>query len=525
LSEEAIIPERNVALKIRPWLPKTLLGEMLPHGGCVMFHSWTLRQKFVIGLVTMVVVSLVVMLGTRLLGKAARFHYLEREHLALVLKISHTMDLIGAGAPVDRSKEPILASVEKARAIAASVDTELFPPEQWAFALMGYGDVIRLPHQDVSDLDRFKEHLTAESGLITPALVQAIRPDLDKVLRNSDEFGPLVSDAVVFVKGIVLTVNLLGIGALAASFWMIRRATLGPLGEALSTAQRIARGDLSGQRHAHAHDEMGQLMSALDDMQSSLAQVVSDVRQRSEAVAGSMNEVASGQSDLSSRTESQASTIQMTASGVEQLSSSVQQSVERVREADSQASGAARIALAGGQTVDQVVASMGQILASSKKISDIISVIDGIAFQTNILALNAAVEAARAGEQGRGFAVVASEVRSLAQRSALAAKEIATLIHDSVEKVEQGSTLVTRAGSTINEVVQSVQLVSTLITEVNTALSEQASGISMIDQAMVQLDQATQQNAALAEQSAAAVESVRQESSALVGAVGQFRLS
>jgi methyl-accepting chemotaxis protein len=265
-------------------------------------------------------------------------------------------------------------------------------------------------------------------------------------------------------------------------------------------------------------------MSALDDMQASLVKVVTDVRQRSEAVAGSMNEVASGQSDLSSRTEDQASTIQMTASGVEQLSSSVQHSVERVREADSQASGAARIALEGGKTVDQVVASMGQILTSSKKISDIISVIDGIAFQTNILALNAAVEAARAGEQGRGFAVVASEVRSLAQRSALAAKEIATLIHDSVEKVEQGSTLVTRAGGTINEVVQSVQQVSTLISEVNAALSEQATGISMIDQAMVQLDQATQQNAALAEESAAAVESVRQESTALVGAVGQFKL-
>ncbi|HET6787404.1 MAG TPA: methyl-accepting chemotaxis protein, partial [Aquabacterium sp.] len=435
-----------------------------------------------------------------------------------------SLDMVIAGARTDATKEHVLASVDKAHAIASRVDVELFAVEQWAFRLMGYGGVIDLPHKDMKDLDRVRERLQADSGPLTAELARSVRADMDVVLDNSNQFGPLVAEAVDTVKAIVLTINLLGISALIGSFWVIRQATLAPLNEALVTARRIAQGDLSGPVPVHAQDEMGQLMQALADMQDSLARVVADVRQRSESVAGSMSEVASGHGDLSQRTEQQAATIQQTASSVEELSSSVQHSVERVREADQRASSAAQVALTGGQTVEQVVHSMGQILSASRKISDIISVIDGIAFQTNILALNAAVEAARAGEQGRGFAVVASEVRQLAQRSASAAKEIATLIRDSVEKVESGSTLVTQAGSTIQEVVDAVQTVSTLISEVNGALSEQASGITLIDQAMTHLDQATQQNAALAEQSVSAVESVRNESAALVGAVGQFRL-
>jgi methyl-accepting chemotaxis protein len=489
-----------------------------------MFQSWTLRRKFVMGLSTVVVVSLVVMLGTRLLGKAARFHYLEREHVALVLHVAAQLDAISAGQRSEGMREDILQRLQKARDIAASVDVELFGAEQLAFRILGYGAVIDLPHKDVVDVNRMLDKLNAWSGPLTADQARSLQPDMQVVMTNSDQFGPLVADAVALVKAIVLSVNLLGIAALMGSFWLIRTATLGPIHEALLTAQRIAQGDLSGRIEVKSQDEMGQLMAALAEMQDSLAHVVKDVRQRSEAVAGSLSEVASGHLDLSQRTENQAATIQLTASGVEQLTSSVKQSVQRALEADQRASSAAQVALTGGQTVDQVVESMGQILASSRKISDIISVIDGIAFQTNILALNAAVEAARAGEQGRGFAVVAGEVRTLAQRSAGAAKEIATLIRDSVEKVESGSTLVTQAGSTIKEVVDSVQQVSVLISEVNTALGEQASGINMIDQAMGQLDQATQQNAALAEQSSAAVESVRNESNALVGTVGQFKV-
>jgi methyl-accepting chemotaxis protein len=489
-----------------------------------MLRCWSLRQKFLMGLITVVVVVAVVMFGSRLLGKVGTALQLEREHMSLVMQLSRTMALIGANAPVDRSKEPVLALIDQARRVASSVDRVVVLPEQWGVRLLGYSEVLDLPNKDVVDLDRFRDRLTSTPGPITPELVKAAQPDLDIVLHNSDRFGPIVASLGETLKLIVTVVNVVGLSALAFSFWLIRQATLAPLGGALSAAQRIAGGDLRGQSQAHAPDEMGHLMAALDNMRESLAQVVSDVRQRSEAVAVSMNEVSCGQSDLSNRTEAQASTIQATASGVEQLSGTVRRSVDRAKEVDAQAASAARVAMEGGKTVDQVVDSMDQILDSSKRISDITSVIDGIAFQTNVLALNAAVEAARAGEHGRGFAVVAAEVRALAQRSALAAKEIATLIHDSVEKVEQGSAMVSRAGSTIKDVVQSVRQVSSLISEVNGALVEQASGISLIDDAMVHLDQATQQNASLAEESAAAVESVRHESNALVDAVRQFKL-
>jgi len=489
-----------------------------------MGSSWTLRQKFVTGLITVIVVSMIVMMGTRLLGKSALFHHLERDHLAEVMQASALLDQVIAGSRTDVAPATLLAPLDKAHAIASRVDVELFAIEQGVFRMMGFGGVIDLPHKDMVDLARIRDRLRSAPSPLTAEFARTLRADMDEAIANSDAFGPLVAEAVGVVKAIVITINTLGIAALLGSFWVIRQATLSPLQEALETARRIASGDLSGRVHVHARDEMGQLMQALADMQESLASVVRDVRQRTEAVATSMNEVASGQGDLSQRTEQQASTIQQTAASVEQLTQSVRQSVDRAHDADQHAAQAATVARQGGELVGQVVHSMDEILGASRKISDIISVIDGIAFQTNILALNAAVEAARAGEQGRGFAVVASEVRSLAQRSASAAKEIASLINNSVDKVESGSTLVTRAGDTIQQVVSSVQGVSALISEVNAALVEQSTGIALIDEAMVQLDQATQQNAALAEQSAAVVESVRHESQALVGAVGQFRV-
>ncbi len=489
-----------------------------------MLAGHTLRQKFRLGFTLVVLVSALVLLGVRLLNKGALFHHLEREHIAVTLRLSHDLEMAAAGKGT-LSREDLLQRMQAASDLASRADSELFLPEQLAFRAIGFGDILDLPVKDMADLARMQARLREGSGPVTPELIEALRPDMATVLDNSNRFGPLVVQAVDFIHTAVMTINLLGIALLCGIFWLIREATLPPLNQALAVAQRLATGDLATSVPVHARDEMGQLMAALGQMKDQLASVVGDVRLRTQSVAHSLNEVATGHGDLSQRTELQASTIQQTASSVVELSGAVQQSVLNVQNADQQAAQAAQVATQGGHKVDEVVSGMGQILQASRTISDITSVIDGIAFQTNILALNAAVEAARAGEQGRGFAVVAGEVRTLAQRCATAAKEIATLIHDSVEKVESGATLVGQAGETITEVVGAVQRVSTLISEVNHSLSEQANGIRMIDRAMSDLDNATQQNAALAEQSAAAVDQVRQETAALVHTVEQFRLN
>ncbi|MBV8634083.1 MAG: methyl-accepting chemotaxis protein, partial [Burkholderiaceae bacterium] len=263
---------------------------------------------------------------------------------------------------------------------------------------------------------------------------------------------------------------------------------------------------------------------ALKDMDDSLLKIVSEVRQGTDAIATASQEIASGNSDLSSRTESQASSLEETASSMEELTDTVRQNAENARQANQLVVSASEFAQKGGKVVGQVVTTMGSIKESSRKIVDIIGVIDGIAFQTNILALNAAVEAARAGEQGRGFAVVAAEVRNLAQRSAGAAKEIKTLIGDSVEKVDQGSKLVDEAGRTMGEMVTSVQHVADIMSEITAASQEQSAGIGEVNQAIAQMDEMTQQNAALVEQAAAAAESMQEQAALLADAVSVFKL-
>jgi methyl-accepting chemotaxis protein-1 (serine sensor receptor) len=308
--------------------------------------------------------------------------------------------------------------------------------------------------------------------------------------------------------------------------WRISRnitRVLGAEPDALAqAARRVAEGDLS--ETAGARVEPRSVMAAMEDMRLALVAVVGTVRSGVESVATASAQIAQGNSDLSSRTEEQASSLEQTAASMEQLTGTVNSSVDNARQANHLATSASEVAGRGGDVVNQVVTTMNDIQASSRKISDIIGVIDGIAFQTNILALNAAVEAARAGEQGRGFAVVASEVRSLAQRSAQAAKEIKTLIADSVEKVNSGSSLVNEAGQTMTDIVDQVKHVTTLIAEITTASSEQSSGIGQVNQAVSQLDQMTQQNAALVEESAAAAESLRNQAEQLAQAVSLFKL-
>jgi methyl-accepting chemotaxis protein len=312
-------------------------------------------------------------------------------------------------------------------------------------------------------------------------------------------------------------------GAVALSWWM-QRKIVKDLVRAVDVAHEVSRGNLAADVKTDRSDEVGDLMRALAAMSQQLSTSLQTVLQSSASIQSASAEIATGNQDLSQRTEQTASNLQMTASSMEQLTGTVKQSADSARQANQLASSAAEVAARGGAVVSQVVSTMDEINASSKKISDIIGVIDGIAFQTNILALNAAVEAARAGEQGRGFAVVASEVRSLAGRSAEAAKEIKGLIGASVERVEAGSRLVADAGQTMSEIVGSVQRVTDIIGEITAASAEQSDGIGQVTSSVTKLDQMTQQNAALVEQSAAAAESLKDQAGRLAKVVGAFRL-
>ena len=322
-------------------------------------------------------------------------------------------------------------------------------------------------------------------------------------------------------------INSLAVAALllaAAVALLVSRSITRPLINAVSVARRVAEGDLSTRVEVKSKDETGELMAALKLMNENLGAIVSRVRSGTDTINHASGEIASGNMDLSSRTEQQAGSLEETASAMEELTSTVKQNADNARQANQLAATASGVAVEGGTVVGQVVDTMASINESSRKIVDIIGVIDGIAFQTNILALNAAVEAARAGEQGRGFAVVASEVRSLAQRSATAAKEIKALIDDSVAKVDTGSKLVEQAGSTMTEVVASVKRVTDIVAEISSASQEQSTGLEEINRAITLMDESTQQNAALVEEAAAAAQAMQEQAAQLMEAVSVFKL-
>ncbi len=338
------------------------------------------------------------------------------------------------------------------------------------------------------------------------------------------EIAGIKKDADVTLVSLVSLVVAVAVGLLMFS-WYIAGVLRRRVEISKQVAERVRDGDLTLAVRDDASDEFSPLLASLSDMQTSLARVVSTVREGSESVSTASAEIASGNQDLSARTESQASALEETAASMEELSSTVKQNADNAKQANQLAQNASTVAVKGGEVVAQVVDTMKGINDSSKKIADIISVIDGIAFQTNILALNAAVEAARAGEQGRGFAVVASEVRSLAGRSADAAKEIKTLITDSVGRVEQGTALVDQAGATMSEVVASIRRVTDIMGEISAASTEQSTGVAQVGEAVMQMDQATQQNAALVEEMAAAAGSLKSQAQELVQAVSVFRLA
>jgi len=369
----------------------------------------------------------------------------------------------------------------------------------------------------------------------TKLLLDTVRPLQTAALDALEDLAKLEIDSTeAFQKEaektyrsaitLMLALGAIAVGLLVFFGWLLVRAITRPLNQAVDISRAVAAGDLSLQFEASGQSETSLLLVSLKEMQTSLVNVVSNVRQNSESVATASAQIAQGNNDLSQRTEEQASALEETAASMEELSATVKQNADNAQQANQLALSASTVAIQGGEVVGQVVDTMKGINDSSKKIADIISVIDGIAFQTNILALNAAVEAARAGEQGRGFAVVASEVRSLAGRSADAAKEIKSLINTSVERVEQGTALVAQAGATMSEVVTAIKRVNDIMGEISAASTEQSTGVAQVGEAVTQMDQATQQNAALVEESAAAAESLKGQAQQLVQAVAVFKL-
>ena len=369
---------------------------------------------------------------------------------------------------------------------------------------------LQLPSKDYFDaFTRTIEALNALNNLSMASLDQALQARVAGLQRN----------LLWVALALVLTLS-----ATSAMALVFVRSMTGPLSQAVALSRAVAQGDLSGEPIAHGTNEVGQLLEALQQMRAQLTQVVRNVRSGSESVATASVQIAQGNTYLSARTESQASALEETAASMEQLDATVRQNADSAQQASQLAASASTVAVQGGEVVAQVVDTMHGINASSQKISDIIGVIDSIAFQTHILALNAAVEAARAGEQGRGFAVVASEVRSLAGRSAEAAREIKTLISASVERVAQGSALVDRAGATMSEVVGAIRRVTDIVGEISAASHEQSLGVAQVGEAVTQMDQVTQQNAALVEEMAAAASSLKNQAEDLVQVVSVFRL-
>ncbi|MEJ7804963.1 MAG: methyl-accepting chemotaxis protein, partial [Telluria sp.] len=387
-----------------------------------------------------------------------------------------------------------------AKNLSALATKEILAPETLAFAPAEYVDIAT-------------RTIDAQFALNTAA-------GIDLQGRMATKIGAFHETRWILIGSMALLVAIAGYIA-----WMITRAVTGPLNNAVKVAQSVAQGNLVNDFDVGADNEVGRMLRALKQMNDSLATIVGDVRTSIQHIGTATREIATGNADVSARLESQASNLEETASSMEELTSTVKQNAENARQANDLVLGASEAAGKGGSVVSQVVQTMGEINEGSRKIVDIIAVIDGIAFQTNILALNAAVEAARAGEQGRGFAVVAAEVRSLAQRSASAAKEIKDLINRSVEKVEAGNQLADQAGVAMSEIQNSVRRITSIMSEIAVASAEQGAGIEQINHAVTQMDDMTQQNAALVEQTAAASSSLQEQAAALVASMSIFTIA
>ena len=468
---------------------------------------------------------------------AAMTHIAELRH-AMSMLLSHQKDMSIAYDHADEAQKAQAAwqsTLEQIHVSAKQLQESLRDDTQRAKVTeaMDRLEQFRLAFQPVAKTLQAQTFDSARAAMLVMARAQGhydaaqstIEALAADVKRMADEGSEQLHGTVDVAMMVLAAAVLIELAVIVPLTLLNMSSICRPIREAELLAQSIAEGDLAERRiDTSGSDEAARLLKVLEGMQASLRRMVSQVRESAETISTASVEIASGNHDLSNRTEQTASNLQQTASSMRQVTGTVKQSADSARQADQLASSAAEVAARGGQVVSEVVSTMEEINTSSKRISDIIGVIDSIAFQTNILALNAAVEAARAGEQGRGFAVVAGEVRNLAQRSAEAAREIKALIEASVGKVESGSKLVADAGRTMQEIVSSVQRVTDIIGEISSAAAEQSEGLGSVNTAVAQLDQMTQQNAALVEQSTAAAESLKEQATQLSRAVGNFRL-
>ena len=514
------------------------------------FSSWRVRTRLTVGfgVVCVLLVASVVM-GLMAMGRmGADLKAVVADHFPRIVaaaNLSTQIDVIAIAlrnmmlnadaADRERQTQVIAQSRQEVVRLFDTLDKTLTEPkdrallqkvkEQRALYLAGQEELLGFIRSDQTDQSR--EYLASKLQPVLASYKASIGALVESEKNAIVTDGTDARDTALNARNTLIGLGVAALLLAAALGWLITRSLVRELGGEPRTAADVARAVAGGdftQPIAVKDGDTTSLMAQLAAMKDGLAQVVSQVRRGSESVAMASSEIAQGNQDLSARTESQASALEETAASMEQLGATVRQNAESASQANALARSASDVAVRGGEVVGQVVETMKGINESSQRIADIIGVIDGIAFQTNILALNAAVEAARAGEQGRGFAVVASEVRSLAGRSAEAAKEIKQLISASVERVEQGSAMADQAGETMTEVVQSIRRVTDLMGEINAASSEQASGVAQVGEAVTQMDQATQQNAALVEEMAAAAGSLSSQAQELVQAVAVFKL-
>jgi methyl-accepting chemotaxis protein len=490
-----------------------------------MLNRLTLRQCFLLGFILIFFSVATTSLAIRYLGKTALLYKMERVHKVTMLEIRGALDSVKNGRAEANARDRVVTLLAKTNDISLVGLKEFFAIEIFMFHQAGFSKPFELTERDVVLNNSMQQVLKQAPGTqLDSALVDKLEPFMREQFQNSNLFGPEFDRVLAITKWAAVGLMAFSQLLMFVALILLRRRILVPLQSATRLAEKIADGDLTTDIVIRSNDEVGLFQRALKSMNENLANIAQQVRASSEGIATAANQVVAGSGQLADRTEHQASTLEQTAASMEELAATTSNSLDQMRQAKKVATAAVSAAHESGTAVTSAIEIMNRMDASSKRIADIVGLIDGIAFQTNILALNAAVEAARAGEQGRGFAVVAQEIRQLAHKSAAAAKEIKGLIEGSLTVAAESNALVGDAGNKMRTTVDRIRLLADLVNQTELASAEQFNGIQQVSQAMAQLEDVTQHNAALVEQATAAAESQERQAQYLVQLVSQFKL-